>query len=840
VSIESGTRVLHTEWIDTAEGETSYSFEATAEMTPNVYVHVSVMQPHSQTMNELPVRLYGVAGVSIENEGTRLEPVLNIPDELESGKEVVIQISEKARKKMTYTVAVVDEGLLDITRFKTPDPWNRFYAKEALGVKTWDMFDQVIGAYGNRLERVLTVGGDSEMGAAEEDPRANRFKPVVKFFGPFTYEGKTQTHRFTMPQYIGSVRAMVVAGYDGAYGKTEKAVPVRKPLMVLATLPRVLGPEESVRLPIAIFSERKDVRNVTVSVKTSGPVQISGSRSQEVVMSSVGEITADFQLRVRPETGIGRITVTATSGNYAAEDVIEIEVRNPNQPVTRISESIIGQGKSWESDIVPFGITGTNSAVLEVSNMPPLNLASRLRHLVQYPYGCVEQTTSSVFPQLYVGLFKELSDSERQTIQRNITAGIDRLKTMALRDGGFSYWPGSEDADSWGTSYAGHFLVDASAKGYYVPDEMLRKWKLFQADRAESWRRDSRYYNHDLQQAYRLYTLALAGSPAVGAMNRLREDVGLSNTAAWMLAAAYAKISQFEAAKELIAGLNMTVKPYRELSYSYGSALRDQALILETLVLLNDRTKGFEILKEISQELSDPQRWLSTQESAMCLKAVAAFAELDKRGDLSYTYSLNGKGTRMISKLPVSQISLPVEDGKRLSVKIESNSSGPVFVRLISEGTPSRGNEEAAENNLGLEIRYLDMRGNPLDVSRLVQGTEFVAEVSVRHHGIRSSYENLALAQVFPPGWEITNLRLNDDQSVLKSDEFDYQDIRDDRVYTYFGLRQNERKTFKVLLTASYAGTFYLPATSCEAMYDRSIYARKKGFEVQVTKSDTP
>ncbi len=840
ISVENGTRVLHTEWIDTEEGETSYSFKSTAEMTPNVYIHVSVMQPHSQTMNELPVRLYGVTGVTVENEGTRLEPVLTIPDELESGKEVVFKIAEKNQKKMTYTVAVVDEGLLDITRFKTPDPWNRFYAKEALGVKTWDMFDQVIGAYGNRLERVLTVGGDSEMGAAEEDPRANRFKPVVKFFGPFTYDGKAQTHRFTMPQYIGSVRVMVVAGYDGAYGKTEKAVPVRKPLMVLATLPRVLGPDETVKLPVTIFSERKDVRDVKLSVKTTGPVQVQGNNSQEVGMPATGEITADFNLRVMPETGIGRITVTATSGSYAAEDVIEIEIRNPNQPVTQISEALIEQGNQWQSDVVPFGIAGTNSAVLEVSNMPPLNLASRLRYLVRYPHGCVEQTTSSVFPQLYVGAFKELTDAEKQTIQTNITAGIERLKGMALRDGGFSYWPGSEDADSWGTSYAGHFLVEASARGYYVPDELLRKWKVFQAGRAESWRRDTRYYNNDLQQAYRLYTLALAGSPAVGAMNRLREDYELSNTAAWMLASAYAKISQMEAAKELIATRNVTVKPYRELAYSYGSGLRDQALILETLVLLNDRAKGFEILKEISRELSDPQRWLSTQESAMCLKAIAAFAGMDKRGDLSFTYSINGKATRVVSKLPVSQVTVPRADGGKLKMKVESNSAGPLFARMIRVGTPSRGAEEDAENNVSLQVNYTDMAGQPLDVSRLTQGTEFMAEVSVRHHGVRSSYENLALTQVFPSGWEITNLRLNDDQSMLKTDAFDYQDIRDDRVYTYFGLRQNERKTFRVLLTASYAGTYYLPATSCEAMYDRSIFARRKGFEVHVIKPGTP
>ncbi|HYF68144.1 MAG TPA: MG2 domain-containing protein [Ohtaekwangia sp.] len=839
ISIENGSRVLQTYWVDTQQGETRFSFDAVAEMAPNVYVHISLLQPHSQTVNDLPIRLYGLTAIRVENPKTHLEPEIKMPDELEPGKEVRITISEKSKRKMTYTIAVVDEGLLDITRFKTPDAWSRFYAREALGIRTWDLFDDVMGAYGAKIERLLAIGGDREMVAKEEDPRANRFKPVVKFFGPFTLDGGSETHRFIMPQYIGSVKTMVVAGYEGAYGKAEKATPVRKPLMVLATLPRVLGPQEKLKLPVTLFAGDKSIQNVKIDVKTSGPLKISGSNSQTVSMSSSGDMTVDFDLSVEAETGIAKVEVTAMSGGHKASDVIEIEVRNPNLPVTQVTASLLDADKKWQADIVPFGISGTNTAILEISNLPPVNLGSRLRYLIQYPHGCIEQTTSAVFPQLFLQQVKVLTEIEQSNVQRNVTVAIERMRSFVQRDGGFGYWPGAETSDPWGTTYAGHFLIEAEAQGYFVPEDLLKRWKKYQKSKASEWRRNDKYYSSDLMQAYRLYTLALAGAAEMGAMNRLREQGNLNVTAAWMLAAAYAKAGQPESAKKLIVDLNTVVKPYRELGYSYGSDLRDKALIMETLVLLNEKTRAFEILKELSRYLSDQSYWMSTQETAFCLKAIGAFAGMDKRGEVKFAYTLNGKTVHASTQLPIAQVQIPIKDVEQKNILVQNESKGALFTRLILEGTPAQGDEVDAESNMNMRVRYTTVDGNEIDVSRLEQGTELVAEVTITHTGMRSWYDNLALSQVFPSGWEINNLRLTDDQGLMNSAGYNYQDIRDDRVYTYFGLGVNERKTFRVMLTASYAGTYYLPATSCEAMYDRSIFARRKGQEVQVVKRVT-
>jgi uncharacterized protein YfaS (alpha-2-macroglobulin family) len=838
VSVESGSKIIKTLWVETKAKETRVSLDTDPSMAPNVYVHVSLLQPHAQTNNDLPIRLYGVVPVRVEDPATHLEPVISMPEVLEPGEKVTIKVSEKSKRKMTYTIAMVDEGLLDITRFKTPDPWNRFYAREALGVRTWDVYDDVMGAFGARIERLLSVGGDAELAGKDDDARANRFKPVVKFLGPFTLDaGDTESHSFIMPQYIGSVRTMIVAGYEGAYGSAEKATPVRKPLMVLATLPRVLGPEETLKLPVTLFTQDKSVRQVKVEVKTSGPLKINGSAIQSVAMDPSGDMTVYFDLAVASAIGVAEVEVIASSGSFKGTDVIEIDVRNPNQPVTRVTESLLEAGKSWNAEIAPFGMAGTNSAILEVSNIPPVNLGSRLRYLFQYPYGCVEQTTSAVFPQLYLGSVKALTENEQAAVQRNVTAGIERLKSFVQRDGGFAYWPGWGQSDWWGSTYAGHFLVEAEAKGYYVPADILKRWKKYQKDRVLEWRLNDNYYTSDLMQAYRLYVLALAGAAELGAMNRLRESGGLSTTAAWMLAAAYAKAGQPEAAKKLVNNLSTAVKPYRELGYSYGSDFRDKALIVETLVLLNDKAKAFELVKELSRSLSNDGYWMSTQEVAFGLKAIASFAGMEKRGDLKFRYTLQGKTVNAGTELPIAQVTIPVDGAKKQTVNIVNESGGMLFTRVIMEGTPARGDEKEEQSNLDIRVRYTDKDGNNLDPTQLEQGTEFMAIVSVTHPGVRSYYDNLALAQVFPSGWEINNLRLDETQMTVQNSAFTYQDIRDDRVYTYFSLGKGETKTFRVLLTASYSGTYYLPAITCEAMYDRGIYARLKGQSVTVTRA---
>ena len=840
ISIENGRKVLSATWMEMKQGENVYSFQATPEMSPNVFVYVSLLQPHAQTSNDLPVRLYGLVGIGVEDPQTHLTPIISMPDELEPGGEVKIVVSEKAKRKMTFTLAVVDEGLLDITRYQTPDPWNRFYAREALGVRTWDLYDRVMGAFGSSLERILALGGGDEAEKKESDAKANRFKAVVKFFGPITLEaGSSRTISFKMPQYVGSVKTMVVAGYNGAYGKTDKTTPVRKPLMVLATLPRVLGPTEKVKLPITLFASDKRIQSVKVEVTTSGPLTIKNP-VKTIAMSSSGDLTLDFDVEVKPEVGIGKIKVVASAAGFTGTDEIEIDVRNPNPPITQARDQIVEAGQYWEPDVTPIGMPGTNSGMLEVSNIPPINLGYRLQYLIQYPHGCIEQTTSSVFPQLFLDAVRPLTDSEKERTKNNITKGIERMKLFVTSDGGFGYWPGYAEADAWGSTYAGHFLLAAEAKGYFIPGDLLKRWKRYQKNKANEWRNNNRDYHYwDYLQAYRLYTLALAGAAELPAMNRLRETKNLTAQCSWMLAAAYAKAGQPEVAKKIVAGVTMDIAPYNEMGYTYGSNIRDMAMIMDALVLMNERPKALAVLKDLSKVLSNQSYWMSTQTTAYCLQAIGNFVGGEKKGDIKFSYSYSGNDLSMTTTLPVANADLPM-NGKGGKLRFNNQTNGVLYVRILLSGTPVAGQEQEDSNDLFIATSYVSSKGEPIDPSRLEQGAEFFAKVTVRHLGMRSAYQNMALTQIFPSGWEINNARLTGDEGLDNFDRGDYQDIRDDRVYTYFNLNSGQSRTFTVRLTASYAGQFYLSAVNCEAMYDNSIYGRTRGQLVEVVKVAQP
>ena len=838
VTVETGSKILKSWWVPTSKGSTDITFDATNEMAPNCYVYVTLIQPHAQVKNDLPIRLYGVIPVKVEDPGTHLKPVIAMPDKLEPGKNVTIHVKETSGQAMTYTLAMVDDGLLDLTRFKTPDPWSVFYAREALGVKTWDMFDQVMGAFSGELQRILSIGGDQEA-VNKGGLKANRFKPMVKFFGPFELKkGQTGTHSFIMPEYIGSVRVMVVAGHDGAYGRDEKTVAVKKPLMVLGTLPRVLGPGESVTLPVSVFTMEKSIKNVRVELITSDLFTTTGGNTRQLTFNAIGDQLVSFDLHVAQATGIGKVRIVATSGNERSEHAIEIAVRNPNLPVTNVAEKVIQPGSMWTTDFQAPGIPGTNKGMVELSAIPPLNLDRRLGYLIQYPYGCIEQTVSSVFPQLYLAGLMDLTDAAKKETEQNIRAGIQRLKSFQGSNGGLTYWPGSSYADDWGTSYAGHFLLEAEKKGFTLPVNFLTAWKEFQRQKAVSWGVNAGYGNDDLSQAYRLFTLALARAPELGAMNRLLEKSDLSVAAKWRLAAAYELSGKHEVAVRLVGTASTAIKPYRELWYSYGSDLRDKAMIVEALCLLNMRTKAAPLVKEISAAMAGGE-WYSTQETSFILMAVAQFSGSSEGSGIQATLRLNAQQTDDLeSKKSLLTRKIDVVPGKKGILQVANKGKNILFGRLILTGIPATGDTTSASSSLKISVIYKSMKGDVIKPQSLEQGESFMAEVNVVNPGLRGKYQQLALSQVFPSGWEVINARSSDlAQSTTAASAFDYQDVRDDRVNTFFDLVAGQTKTFRVMLMATYPGRFYLPATRCEAMYDNSISARVPGRWVEVTRA---
>jgi uncharacterized protein YfaS (alpha-2-macroglobulin family) len=837
ISFENGSKILKTTWMDTKKGQTRYTFKIDEGMAPNIFVNVTLLQQHSQMVNDLPIRMYGAIALGVDDPETILKPVISMPDKIRPETPSSITISEASGKEMTYTIAIVDEGLLDITNYKTPDPHETFYAREALGVKTWDLFDYVIGAYGGGLERILSIGGDGTAGT-NHNVTINRFKPVVKFLGPFHLDkGDKQTHTFTLPQYVGSVKVMVIAGHEGSYGFTDKYVAVKKPLMILATLPRVLGPSEKIQLPVTVFAMENNIKIVSVQVQSNMFSNLAGNNQKTVNFTKTGDQLVTFDLEVKDFVGVGKVKIIAKSGRETSAYDVEMNVRNPNPPITKIIEKELKPGETWNTSYSALGINGTNKATLEVASIPPLNLAKRLDYLIEYPYGCVEQTTSSAFPQLYLDQLLDLTPRQKAEIGQNIKLTINRLNGFQLTDGGLSYWPGEGDADEWGTNYAGHFMLAAQEKGYSLPLGFLEHWKVYEKQKAVIWAPDTRsFYGSDLIQAYRLYLLALARSPELGAMNRLREFKYLSIEARWRLAAAYKLAGQPEIGLQMIAGLPLTIKPYNSMYGTYGSDLRDDAMILETLTLFGQQQKAAGELRTVAARLSQDD-WYSTQTTAYSLIAIAEYCGKNKTGaKLIFNYQAGTSKSNVNSQSYLWQTGLSANGG---NILLKNRGNNKLYIRLIQQGQPSSGQDVQSVINpdiLQMRVGYFTLGGKEIDPASLKQGTDFVAQVTIKNPGKRGRYDNMALTQIFPSGWEILNTRMMGTDDAFPSSESDYRDIRDDRVYTYFRLPEDKEVTYYVMLNAAYAGKYYMPAIYCEAMYNNTISALLKGQWVEVVK----
>src|SRR5690554_929755 len=449
LSLENGSKVLEDRWLDLEAGQSEISIPISAAMAPSTYVNISLLLPHQQRETDAPMRLYGIVPLLVEDPQTRLQPQVEAPEEVRPETEFTVKVSEPNQRAMTYTLAIVDEGLLGLTGFRVPDAHEHFYRREALGVLTWDMFDQVVGAYGASLERVLAIGGSDADPDAESKNRERRFPPVVKFMGPFTLAaGATDEHKITLPPYMGAVRVMVVAGDNAkaktrvnAYGKTEQSIKVTQPLVLLATLPRVVGPGEEVNVPVNIFVSDAAIKNVDISIETND-IFTRVDQQTTLTFENPGDAITHLRLKVNDRIGKGRVLVTARSGDEVATQEIFIESRAPN-PATVIRESkLLAPGEQWQSPLTPHGMAGTNETSVEVSTLPPINLQQRLGYLIDYPHGCLEQITSAAFPQLYLAQLVTLSDQQKADVDTNVAAAINKLVRFQQSGGAFSYWPG--------------------------------------------------------------------------------------------------------------------------------------------------------------------------------------------------------------------------------------------------------------------------------------------------------------------------------------------------------------------------------------------------------------
>ena len=841
ITLSSNEGIIKRFVIDTKDKTTSFEVPLEKKFAPNIYASVSLVQDYEKWQNDRALRLFGVVPLKVTDEQSKLKIELKAPEKILPQSEFEVSLQSADKKPYTYTLAVVDEGLLSLTNFKTPDIWGYFYAKVGFKLKVFDTYDKIIAKTFGEVAKVLATGGEAMMSAgatrankSKLDEQADRFKPVVLYQAPVkTDKNGFAKVKFKMPSYMGAVRVMAVASSGEAFGSAEKDIVVSAPVIMLETLPRSLRIGDEFKLLVQVFKVDKDVKNATISLKNKKGLLSVDKSEVKIDFGKGATQNVYFDVKVNDATlGVEELEFELKAGKYAYKSQTQIDIKAKNTYTYESESVLVKAGESKEFSIASGYVKGSTNAVLKLSPTPILNLDKRLQFLLRYPYGCIEQTTSAVLPQLYLDKFSYKAD--KQTIINNINAAIARFEHFQTANGGFAYWQGGRESDAWGSNYAGMFLIMAKEAGYFVPQSLYNRWLEYEKNFVK------RSIDERELLIYRvnsLFLLALAKEPNVSAMNVIYEKRAKLDTASlWQLAAAY-KLAGIDDIAMKIASSASTEPNLKKDDYenNYGSATRDKAIIANAYKIIYGKNHS-ELLKELGDILQSNE-YLSTQSAGYALYALALGLNLDekKQGEpMNATLNINGKSHKINDK---SLQSFEFSEGKA-----NLTSQKDIFVSFGVEGI-KLDLAQPYSNKLIIKRSFFDEKGNAINESEIQSSKTFYMGIAVSPTQNFGRINNVALTQVLPSGWEVANTLLesanlaSDDDSnskTPKSSHFDFIDIRDDKIIWFFSLNGAQKSNFYIKLNAVTPGKYTLSGAFAEAMYDDSFGALSEGKSVLV------
>ena len=819
VTVEANDRVLQTLLVENLGSEGKVEITATEEMIPNVYVYVALIQPHDAN-NDMPIRLYGVVPVKVENKKLQLQPNIQVPETANTKKQLEVKVSEGAGQAMTYTLAVVDEGILGLTNFSTPNPYGYFNSKQALSVRTWDNYANIVDAFSGELGSVYAIGGDGILN--QEITLDKRFKAYAVTLGPFELKaGQTNTHSFEVPQCSGALRFMVVAKGNGkAFGSAEKRMTVVDPINLYPSAPRVVAPGDELSLKVQV--QAPTMKNKTLQVKFDNKnLEPVGALPTTVQIDGNGEGLIVVKTNIPKTLGNAEMKVSVTGDGYTAESLTEMPIR---MPYAERRNTITKEIEAGQTVTVPFnlaGMAGTQQGNITVSSLLPVDLFGRIDYLMDYPHGCLEQMTSKAFPQLYLNYFIELSDKEKDDMRNNIDMAITNLKSYQKSDNSMTNWVGGRYTDPWTEIYALHFLVEANKEGYNVPQYFLDGLLGYQANRAKQWKNNPDYKQGETIQAYRLFVLALAGKAEMGAMNRFKElEMNYDLTKA-LAAGAFALTGKTNIAQNLLPVMEEG-KMMSDYYTSFGSRARDLAFYTYVQMLCDvDQATVQNNINTVCRMISG-DRWMDTQSTAFSLFVLGKYAEKMNvaNSNLSATVKVNGEERTLNSNMASVGYAFVPKVGSN-AVEIKNNGDQKMIANIFTKTSVAEYDMNEGGNLIKMSVNYYDKSGAPANLAALNAGTDLRVQITVQNP---SEYQvtELALSYYLPSGWELVNERVNGEMTGNEGAK--HLDLRDDRAYFYFDLMPGQKKTFTLKANATYEGNYMIPAVRCEDMYNAEIF----------------
>jgi len=813
-----------------------------AEYRPNVYVTATLIRSAKDLEPGTAGRAFGAVPLNVDQSSNKLKVAITAPEEIRPHSTLAIQVA--AAPEADITVAAVDEGILQLIAQPTPDPFTYFYRRLALAVRAFDIFSLLLPEV--KVEKKMLAGG----GEGEEDlaqfvrtEGIRRVEPVAFWSGVVTADadGKA-TVTFAVPEFQGALRLMAVAQQGKQFGSAAQITRVRDPLVVLPTFPRFLSFQETVQIPVTVRNDTGKEGNFAVTLAAEGPVTIEGDTTRTITVAHGKEQTLYFTLKSGDTFSDVRFTLTAEGNGETTKATTNLSLR---ADLPARTEEQAGNFTQPTTVLSPDGLEAFRPETLRrellISPLPLVQFSGQLRYLLHYPYGCVEQTTSSAFPLIYFGdLAKELDPELFAKTDPDVFVqeGIRRLATMQLQNGGFAMWPDSDTLQPWSSIYAAHFLVEARRAGHHVENFLYDRTLEFltretKANANPSW--------EELQRVvYALYVLARAGKADLGTMDFLREHQGknLKPESRALLGAAYAATGNPQVIEDLTRGLEDAEQITRQTGGNFNSTIRNRALLL--LAFLDAAPNDPRIAKLVQRLARDAQaggEW-TTQESAFTFVALGQFFKQQaQKAPYSGTVLVGDKAIGTFTNKTVTFTDL--QGTEPIKIRMDAGyESGAAFYALRRHGIPTDATFRPEQAGVEVRRAFLTRTGGPLDLAAVAQGDLIVLKTQVR--SLSGNVENMVIQNLLPAGVEVENPRLKSSETLpwVTDANLDptHLDLRDDRVLIFTDLPHNEWRTTYTLLRAVTPGTFRLPPVQVEAMYDPAIRATgERGMiEIQV------
>lgn len=844
-------KVLETQVIDTDKQSAELTFSVGREHLPNVYVTATLIRPLDESSLPLTVA-HGFATLKVTDSDTKL-PVQIIAADASRSK-TRQRITVKTEPNAELTVAVVDEGILQLKNFQTPDIHGYFYQKRALEVSSHDLYAFLFPELSIRGSS--SFGGDGYNLERRVNPLSNgRVRLVTFWSGPLKANGSGEaTFDVDIPQFSGDLRVMAVAYKDKAFGSASRSMKVADPIVISAGAPRFLSPNDSLILPVTISNTTKTPALITASLTAKGALT-TGSKPQQLTIRPGQEGRATFGVRAKSAIGTGQISVVIRGLNETFTETIDLTVRPTTSLLKTAQSGVVAGGKSVSINLTNSFIPGTARSELLVSRSPMVQLARPLSELLGYPYGCIEQTISKAFPQLYFAeTVKAIGKPGAYFVRQGesdlnpaftVQEAIRRVESLQLFNGGFGMWPGTSTEDPWATAYAAHFLTEAGRAGFEVsPQTYAKALDRLQTLTGSPATEEEVTYDETGSRTvrkivsrsalYGLYVLALSGQPNRPSMNyyktvALKPNASFPVDGRYLLASAFFLTGDTRSYAALLPKQFTTQTQARQPGGSYASPVRNLALVLNTLLETErDNLQIPPLARQLSQALNQSS-YLNTQESVFAILALGKLAKKTAASTATGTVLVNGKP---IAAFTGKDLKLTNGIAGR-AVTLTTQGSGSLYWFAQTEGLSATGNYTEEDAGLRVRRQFLDRNGNAISTFR--QNDLVVVKMTLESvTGI--PVPNVVLTDMLPAGFEIENPRLTEPRElpwVKDAATPDHFDVRDDRIH-YFTTAVEDPKTFYYLVRVVSRGRFALGPVSADAMYDGSLRSYSGGGSVRV------